>query len=68
MTNDFSVIGHDRDDENALLLIDNDGQHYAYDLPHDRLVPVVPDDTWVVDGPAGDSETGLADASRAALR
>lgn len=60
MTNDFSVIGHSRNDEDALLLIGDDGQHYAYDLLHDRLSPVEPDDGWVVDGADG---TALADTA-----
>ena len=59
MPNEFTVIGHDRDDD-ALLLLGDDGQHYAYDLPHDRLTPADLSDEWVVEGGAGADGTGGA--------
>ncbi len=49
MTNEFAVIGHHRDDAEALLLIGADGHHYRYDLTDNRLESVDPADGWVLE-------------------
>ena len=49
MTNEFAVIGHHRDDAEALLLIGADGHHYRYHLTDDRLESVDPTDGWVLE-------------------
>lgn len=59
MPTDFTVIGHGRDYD-ALLLLGDDGQHYAYDLPHGQLVPVELDDGRVVEGETGADGTGAS--------
>lgn len=40
MTNEFAVIGHHRDDAEALLLLGADGHHYRYHLTDNRLKSV----------------------------
>ena len=52
----FSVVGARHDDPDQLLLIDDDGVYYHYDVTRDSAIPVEPDDVWVVDAQAGDDE------------
>ncbi len=49
MTNEFAVIGHHRDDAEALLLIGADGHHYRYHLIDNRLESVDSADGWVLE-------------------
>jgi hypothetical protein len=49
MTTIFAVVGERRDDPLELLLLGDDGQHYAYPLPDGPMIPVEPDAGWVVD-------------------
>ncbi len=49
MTNEFAVIGHHRDDAEALLLIGADGHHYRYHLTDNRLESVDYADGWVLE-------------------
>jgi hypothetical protein len=49
MINEFHVIGERRDDEEHLLLLGSDGQHYDYHLRVGEVAPTEPDDNWEVD-------------------
>ncbi len=49
MINEFQVIGERRGDEEHLLLLGADGQHYDYHLRLGHVAPVEPDDSWEVD-------------------
>ena len=60
MPNAYTVIGHGRDNHDALLLLGDDGQHYAYDVLHDRLAPVQVDDGWIVEGGAAPEGADLS--------
>ncbi len=42
-------VGERRDDPLELLLLGDDGQHYAYPLPDGPAWPVEPDAGWAVD-------------------
>jgi hypothetical protein len=48
-TIDFEVIGELRDNPQHLLLLGDDGQCYCFDMTHDRITPLDPDDSWSVD-------------------
>ena len=52
MTTIFAVVGEHRDDPNRLLLLGDDGRHYAHRLPDGPTTPVEPDAQWVVDAAA----------------
>lgn len=58
MTNDYTVIGYGRDDDDALLLLGDDGQHYAYDVGQNRLARVEVGAGWVVEGESSIDGTG----------
>ena len=62
MTNEFAVIGHHRDDVEALLLLGADGRHYRYHLSDTHLNRVEPHGEWVLDAgtepPAASSAPG----------
>jgi hypothetical protein len=49
MTTVFAVVGEHHDDPDRLLLLGSDGQYYQYQLPDETTLPVVPDETWVMD-------------------
>jgi hypothetical protein len=49
MTTIFAVVGERRDDPLELLLLGDDGRHYAYPLPDGPVTPVEPDEAWAVD-------------------
>ncbi len=49
MTNEFAVIGHHRDDVEALLLLGADGRYYRYHLSDNHLDPVEPQEGWVLE-------------------
>jgi hypothetical protein len=49
MTTIFAVVGERRDDPLELLLLGEDGQHYAYLLPDRPVTSVEPDERWAVD-------------------
>ena len=52
MTNLFAAVGEHRDDPTRLLLLGEDGRHYAYPLPDGPASPVEPGGDWVVDAGA----------------
>jgi hypothetical protein len=54
MGNEFDVIGERKDDEQHLLVVGDDGQHYDYSLTSEQVSPVEPDERWLVDGEPGD--------------
>ena len=49
MTTIFAVVGERRDDPLELLLLGEDGRHYAYPLPDGLALPVELDEAWAVD-------------------
>jgi len=49
MTNEFSLVGENREDNTQLLVIGTDGNYYGYDPGHDQLVRVHPDESWIID-------------------
>ena len=46
---EFQVIGERKGDPGHLLLMCRDGQWYDYDLVHEVIAPIAPDDSWAVD-------------------
>lgn len=46
---EFQVIGELRGDQGHLLLLDDDGQCYDYDIVLDEIFPIDVDGTWTVD-------------------
>lgn len=48
----FAVVGQHRDDPHRLLLLGEDGRHYAYDVAG-RLSPAQPGTAWLLDRPGG---------------
>lgn len=51
MTIEFRVIGERREDPGHLLLVDDEGRPYDYDLVLDEIVPIELDSTWNIDFP-----------------
>ena len=49
MTNEFAVIGHHRDDVEALLLLGADGRHYRYHLSDNHIHRVEPHEEWLLE-------------------
>ena len=50
MTNVFAVVGAHHDDPGRLLLLGEDGRHYAYAAPDAEPAPVEPaPDEWALD-------------------
>lgn len=49
MTIEFLVIGELKNDPGHLLLRDDDGQCYAYDVAMAVIVPIEVDGNWAVD-------------------
>ena len=49
MTTIFAVVGERIDDPDRLLLLGSDGQYYQFVMPEEITMPVVPDETWVID-------------------
>ena len=49
MINLFAVIGEHDSDPDRLLVIGEDGQHYAWELATDETVPVEVDERWRID-------------------
>jgi hypothetical protein len=47
--NELAVVGENKDDPEQLLLLGEDGNYYAYNLPEDDTQPVEPDDRWNVE-------------------
>ena len=55
MVNEYNVIGEQKDDDQHLLVVGDDGQYYDYSPLGETIEPVDPDDSWQVDEPvAGD--------------
>jgi hypothetical protein len=48
MTNEFIVVGEHRENELELLVRGADGAYYDYNLEHEKLSPVHPDEDWVI--------------------
>lgn len=46
---EFQVIGELKGDQGHLLLLDDDGQCYDYDIVLDEIVPIDVDGSWAVD-------------------
>lgn len=46
---EFQVIGELKGDQGHLLLLDDDGQCYDYDIVLDEIVPIDVDGSWTVD-------------------
>jgi hypothetical protein len=49
MTNQFSIIGQHRENPDQLLLLGDDGQHYATDISMSEPVPVKSDEDYLID-------------------
>ena len=49
VVNLYAVIGEHGTDPDRLLVIGEDGQHYAWELSTDQTVPVEVDDGWKID-------------------
>lgn len=49
MANLYAVIGEHGTDPDRLLVIGEDGQHYAWELSTDETVPVEVDEGWLID-------------------
>lgn len=45
----YSIVGEHHDDPDRLLALGADGQHYALMLPQGAMLPVVPDEQWLLD-------------------
>ena len=61
MTNEYNVIGEHKENEEHLLVVGDDGQHYDYSLTSERVEPVQVDDRWNVDEPNKGGEDVLMD-------
>lgn len=59
MTNVFAVIGEHQDHPDRLLVLGDDGRHYAYELSTNATTPTEPTDEWQVDPDLPDPETLL---------
>lgn len=57
MTNEFTVIGEHRDNDQELLVRGADGAFYDYNLGQEAFSPVEPDENWVITEES-DPETG----------
>ncbi len=54
MPTDYAVIGEHREDDQHLLLLGEDGEHYDYHLGRDHVAPIEElDEQWVIDGRPG---------------
>ncbi len=51
----FRVIGERRNDPAHLLVVDDDGQCYDYDILHEDITPTELDGAWAVDVTVEDS-------------
>ena len=50
MSTVFAVVGAHREDPDRLLLLGDDGRHYACRVPEDPAGPINPDDEeWALD-------------------
>lgn len=45
----FRVVGERKNDPAHLLVVDDDGQHYDYDLLNEEIAPVSIDSAWKLD-------------------
>jgi hypothetical protein len=57
MTNEFIVVGEHRENELELLVKGADGAYYDYNLEHENLSLIQPDDNWVITEQADDFDT-----------
>lgn len=48
MTNEFTVIGEHRENPLELLVLGADGGYYGYRLSHEDVLPVEPDENWII--------------------
>lgn len=58
MTSEYNVVGEHKDDDQHLLVLGDDGQHYDYSLITERIEPVQVDDSWRVDDQPLDPAVG----------
>lgn len=60
MTNEFTFVGENRDDDEQFLVRGHDGRYYEYDPLRESVEPVDPDeDTWDMTAPdEDDAEPG----------
>lgn len=49
MTSEFNVVGEHKEDDQHLLVLGDDGQHYDFSLITESFEPVQVDDSWKVD-------------------
>lgn len=57
MTNEFMVVGEHKENELELLVRGADGAYYDYNMVHEAISPVEPDENWVITEET-DPETG----------
>ena len=55
----FSVVGEHHDEPDRLLLLGDDGRHYAHRPPDGPTFPVEPDDGWTLDEEASGNDDAL---------
>ena len=63
MSNEFTVVGESRTNDEWVLVVGTDGEYYGYHLRRNRLVRVKLDDNWV-----HYSETGEATEERSRMK
>lgn len=64
MTNEFTFVGENRDDDTQFLVLGDDGRYYEYNPLRETFVPVDPgDDDWDVSGVEAEEPVGGAGIS-----